>query len=66
MRSLQLINEPWCGNFFSEPDLMLSSRPDVKFLAPLYDRAANAIRQYDTQRLIFYEKVNICIIVSLQ
>ena len=53
----ELINEPWAGDIYSHPSLLLSGVAGRKNLQPLYDVLNQVIRQHDTQKLVFYEPV---------
>jgi endoglycosylceramidase len=58
----ELINEPWAGNAFRDPWYLLSQGLGDKInLAPMYDRAAAAIRQLPgaSKKLVFYESATI-------
>jgi endoglycosylceramidase len=52
---LELINEPFIGNFFKFPKLLESGVTDVRYLFPLYTRAVNAIRSTNSRHIIFFE-----------
>lgn len=52
-----IINEPWAGDVFANPRLFDSSLAGSKNLLPLYDKAYETIRKYDSKTLIFYEPV---------
>ena len=53
----ELINEPWAGNFFEDPTILLPGMAGAKNLQPLYEKIARAIRTVDNDTLIFYEPV---------
>jgi endoglycosylceramidase len=53
----EFINEPWAGNIFSKPDLLIPGIAGRDNLLPMYDNLSNAIRKYDNDTLIFYEPV---------
>ncbi|CAF0797035.1 unnamed protein product [Didymodactylos carnosus] len=53
----ELINEPWAGNWFKNPALLLPGIAGAINLQPLYDRLSKAIRSVDNDTLIFYEPV---------
>ncbi|UJR12067.1 hypothetical protein I4U23_016245 [Adineta vaga] len=53
----ELINEPWAGNYLTNPFVLLPGIAGSKNLQPLYDKLAKAIRSVDNQTLIFYEPV---------
>eukprot|EP01105_Mastigella_eilhardi_P009124 TRINITY_DN216_c0_g1_i1.p1 TRINITY_DN216_c0_g1~~TRINITY_DN216_c0_g1_i1.p1 ORF type:complete len:511 (+),score=116.74 TRINITY_DN216_c0_g1_i1:17-1549(+) len=52
----EIINEPWAGDLYRDISLLLPTVADKKNLAPLYERAHNIIRKYDTKHLLFFEK----------
>lgn len=52
-----LLNEPFAGDIYYNPQLLLPSVADVVNLMPMYHRVANAIRQVDQEKLIFFEPV---------
>eukprot|EP01090_Pellita_catalonica_P023564 TRINITY_DN9788_c0_g1_i1.p1 TRINITY_DN9788_c0_g1~~TRINITY_DN9788_c0_g1_i1.p1 ORF type:complete len:492 (-),score=67.04 TRINITY_DN9788_c0_g1_i1:16-1491(-) len=52
----ELINEPWIGDFYSNPLLAIPGIADIWNLQPMYDKLAAAIREEDHgKHLIFYE-----------
>ncbi|XP_003382563.1 PREDICTED: endoglycoceramidase-like [Amphimedon queenslandica] len=51
----ELLNEPWAGDIYSHIDQTEPSVADKKNLQPLYSKLHNAIRQYDTEHIIFFE-----------
>jgi len=54
----ELINEPWMGDIYRHPDLLLNpASADRKHLAPLYEKLNQAIRSIDNDHLIFYEPI---------
>lgn len=53
----ELINEPWAGDTFSYPALLLPSVADKNNLQPAYDVLAPGIREYDNETLIFFAAV---------
>jgi len=53
----EFINEPWSGDIYSNPDLLLPEVADLTNLQPMYDNIANAIRKIDTNHLMFYEPI---------
>jgi len=53
----QLINEPWAGDIYSKPSLLLPGVAGKENLAPLYDHLNTAIRRVDKNTLLFYEPV---------
>lgn len=53
----ELINEPWAGNIYSDPTLLLPGHAGSRNLGPFYDRVAEKIRSVDSTHLLFYEPV---------
>jgi len=53
----ELINEPFAGNIYEDPSLILPGVVGAKNLMPLYDKANAAIRSVEPDALIFYEPV---------
>lgn len=51
------INEPWVGDFFTDPGLILPGISGRKNLLPAYDVIHAAIRQYDQETIQFYEPI---------
>ena len=55
--SYEIINEPWAGNYFKNPKLLLPGVAGATNLQPFYDTMAKAIRSVDNDTLIFFEPV---------
>jgi endoglycosylceramidase len=53
----EIINEPWAGDIYSDPALLLPGNAGAKNLLPFYDIMARGIREKDPNHLIFYEPV---------
>ncbi|KAL4454600.1 hypothetical protein ABPG74_021805 [Tetrahymena malaccensis] len=53
----ELINEPFAGNIFKNPLLLVPGVADKKFLQDVYERVALEIRKYDEDHIIFFEPV---------
>ncbi|ELU18520.1 hypothetical protein CAPTEDRAFT_95004 [Capitella teleta] len=53
----ELINEPWAGDIFTDPSLLLPAEAGRRNLQPFYDILSRAIRALDNEKLIFYEPV---------
>jgi endoglycosylceramidase len=53
----EIINEPWAGDIYAHPDLLLPGHAGSKNLAPFYEEVAAGIRSADPNHLIFYEPV---------
>jgi len=60
----QLINEPWAGDVYSKPSLLLPGVAGRDNLGPLYDYLNTAIRSVDNNTLIFYEPVTWSVFLS--
>ncbi|CAF0809908.1 unnamed protein product [Adineta ricciae] len=53
----ELINEPWAGNYFANPFILLPGIAGSVNLQPFYDKLSKVIRSVDNETLIFYEPV---------
>lgn len=53
----ELINEPYAGDIFNTPKLLIPSVADRERLQPAYDFLAKAIRSVDRQTLLFFAAV---------
>jgi endoglycosylceramidase len=53
----ELINEPWAGDIYTNPTLLLPTVADERNLAPAYEALAKAIRAVDDKHCIFFEPV---------
>ena len=53
----ELLNEPWAGNVYANPLLILPGVAGGRNLLKLYDRTYETIRKIDKKTLIFYEPV---------
>eukprot|EP01133_Synstelium_polycarpum_P011500 gene11500-13414_t len=53
----ELINEPWAGNVYKDPLLLIPGVADKVNLTPLYDRLQADIRKIDDSKIIFFEPV---------
>ena len=53
----ETMNEPFAGNFYADPTLLLPGNAGRKNLARLHEAAAGAIREHDDRHLVFYEPV---------
>jgi len=50
------MNEPWPGDIYSDPTLVLfSGKADTINLQPLYNYVSDIIRQVDQNKIVFYE-----------
>jgi len=61
----EIINEPFVGDAWHDPTLLIPGRADKVNLYPLYMDAAEAIRKNDDDTLIFFEKTIVNAIGSL-
>ena len=53
----ELMNEPWAGDIYDEPSLLLPNVVGRVNLQPFYNRLNNAIRHEDINTIVFYEPV---------
>jgi endoglycosylceramidase len=53
----EIMNEPFAGQVFDNPSLLLPGVADRLNLQKLYDKVSDAIREVDTKNLILYEGV---------
>jgi endoglycosylceramidase len=53
----EIINEPWAGNIYAQPSLLLPGVAGANNLQPFYDEVVKYIRAEDASHLIFYEPV---------
>ena len=53
----EILNEPWAGDIYTDPFLLLPGVAGHKNLLPLYDKTYETIRRFDKETLIFYEPV---------
>ena len=52
---IELINEPWAGNVFQDPELLIPGVADLKTLQPAYQVVAAEIRKRNDEVLLFFE-----------
>jgi endoglycosylceramidase len=53
----ELINEPWCGNAFADPELLVPTVADKRNLQPLYDMVSAAVRPFDANHPLLFAGV---------
>lgn len=53
----ELINEPWAGDVFADPKLIVPSVADRENLQPSYDYITDNIRKIDQETLVFFAAV---------
>jgi len=53
----ELMNEPWAGDVFTNPTLLIPGVADRENLQPFYENASVSIRKIDSDRIIFFEGV---------
>mmetsp|Transcript_105427 Transcript_105427/g.304340 ORF Transcript_105427/g.304340 Transcript_105427/m.304340 type:complete len:323 (-) Transcript_105427:1277-2245(-) len=53
----ETMNEPFAGNIFADPSLLLPGVAGAKNLQRLHDSCAAAIRKHDQRHIVFYEPV---------
>lgn len=55
MLGYEVLNEPWLGDIYNMPDLVLPGQADKLNMIHFYDSLNERIREVDPDRLIFYE-----------
>ncbi|GAM29176.1 hypothetical protein SAMD00019534_123520, partial [Acytostelium subglobosum LB1] len=53
----ELINEPWAGDVYTDPEILIPGVADRKYLQPLYDRLNTDIRSIDPDVCIDYDRL---------
>merc|ERR1719312_386381 len=53
----EIMNEPWCGDVYEDPTLLVPGVADRRNLQPVNDRVNEEIRKFDTEHLVFFEAV---------
>ena len=53
----ELINEPFAGDFYKDPTILLPGNAGSKNLARMYDTISAAVRPRDPRHIVFYEPV---------
>lgn len=53
----ELINEPWAGDVFADPSLIIPTVADRKNLQPLYDMVSGVVRAVDAQHPLLFAGV---------
>merc|ERR1712038_104104 len=53
----EIVNEPWCGDVYEDPTLLIPGIADTRYLQPMYDLVNSEIRKHDSEHLIFFESV---------
>lgn len=51
----ELINEPWVGNLWTDPILIMGRGHTAKLLQPFYQKIHEGIRSVDDEKIIFFE-----------
>ena len=60
----ELLNEPWTGDFYEDLSILLPGNAGHELLEPFYNSAHDAVREVDTETLIFWEPVTYAYIVN--
>lgn len=53
----EIINEPFAGDFYQDPSILIPGIAGSKNLAKMYEKVASEIRKQDDRHIIFYEPV---------
>merc|ERR1719167_559499 len=51
------MNEPWTGDIYQDASLLLPGNAGSKLLEPFFNRANQALRTVDNEKLVFWEPV---------
>ena len=60
----ELLNEPWTGDFFEDLSILLPGNAGHELLEPFFNSAHEAVREVDTETLLFWEPVTYAYIVN--
>jgi endoglycosylceramidase len=60
-----LLNEPWPGNFYANPSLLLPGHLDRYYLQPMYNRLADMMRNHTLNATMLFEPVQFGDVMSL-
>lgn len=52
-----MYNEPWLGDIYEKPWLLIPSFADHYNIEPLYERLASQLRKVDDKHIIFFEPI---------
>ncbi|KAJ3444958.1 hypothetical protein M0812_10820 [Anaeramoeba flamelloides] len=52
----EIINEPWAGDYFADPTILIPTEADKRNLMPMYKNIYADIRSIDQDHIIFYEQ----------
>lgn len=55
----ELINEPWMGDIYKHPSLLVPGNTEKDYLQPMYQFLNTMIREVDDQKIIFFEGLTI-------
>jgi endoglycosylceramidase len=61
----ELMNEPWAGDVYEEPSLLIPGAADRNKLQQLYDDAAASIREVDREHLVLFQGVTWEVVVPI-
>ena len=61
----ELMNEPFAGDIFSQPELVLPGVAGQRNLQKMHDAVAEKIREVDEKHIIFFEPVTWCVALPL-
>jgi endoglycosylceramidase len=53
----EIMNEPFAGDYYADPTIMVPGVAGARNLEPMHDMVADAIRKNDNETIIFYEPV---------
>ena len=55
MLGYEFINEPWAGDIWTKPWLLINGNADKHNLQPMYEKLAEYVREVDEEHILFYE-----------
>jgi endoglycosylceramidase len=61
----ELMNEPWAGDIYQEPRLLIPGSADKTKLQQLYDEAATAIHETDPDHLVLFQGVTWEVVIPI-
>jgi endoglycosylceramidase len=62
----ELMNEPWAGDTWADPTLLIPGNADRKVLGPAWSHVAKAIRKVDKDAMIFFAGVTFDILSGFE
>jgi len=60
----ELMNEPWTGDIYQDPSLLLPGNAGYNLLEPFFNRANDAIRSVDDETIVFWEPTTYAYLIN--